>query len=278
MKKILFPTDFSEVSNNAFVYALKLAETLDAEIITLHVYELPVVNNTDGYPSYLLEIYDVVEWSQFENYKGQIPQLRDIAAANNLSHIKMSHELLMGDLLSAIREISKKEVIDYVVMGTKGASGLKETFLGSTAGNVLTEIDAFVLAVPENSHYSPIKNIAFTSRFQDKDRIAMAKLLRLAKAFDAKIHCLYVKMPSSEVKEVVVANWELVFKDENVDFHIIENDSVKDTILNFTETHNIDLLAMLHYKKSFLEELFHFSLTKKIAHHIQIPILALQES
>lgn len=278
MKKILFPTDFSEVSKNAFVYALKLAENIDAEIITLHVYELPVVNNTDGFPSYLVEIYDVVEMSQFESYKGQIPLLRDIAETNNLGHIKLSHELLMGDLIGNIKEISKKEQIDYVVLGTKGASGLKETFLGSTAADVLSNTDAVVLAIPEKSHYSQIKNIAFTSRFREKDRAALLKLLKLANGFDAKVHCLYVKTPSSDLKEVVLADWQLLFKNENVDFHIVENENVEETILNFTQTENIDLLAMLHYKRSFLEGLFHFSLTKKIVHHVQIPILALHEN
>jgi len=278
MKKILFPTDFSEVSKNAFVYALKLAENIDAEIITLHVYELPVVNNTDGFPSYLVEIYDVVEWGQFESYKGQIPILRDIAEANNLGHIKLTHELLMGDLIGNIKEISKKEHIDYVVLGTKGASGLKETFLGSTAADALSNTDAVVLAIPEKSHYIQIKNIAFTSRFREKDRAALLKLLKLAKGFDAKVHCLYVKTSNSDLKDVVLANWQLLFKNENVDFHIIENENIEETILNFTETENIDLLAMLHYKRSFLEGLFHFSLTKKIVHHVQIPILALHEN
>lgn len=278
MKKILFPTDFSEVSKNAFVYALKLAENIDAEIITLHVYELPVVNNTDGFPSYLVEIYDVVEMSQFESYKGQIPLLRDIAEANNLGHIKLSHELLMGDLIGNIKEISKKERIDYVVLGTKGASGLKETFLGSTAADVLSNTDAIVLAIPEKSHYSQIKNIAFTSRFREKDRAALMKLLKLANGFDAKVHCLYVKTPNSDLKDVVLADWKLLFKNENVDFHIVKNENVEETILHFTETENIDLLAMLHYKRSFLEGLFHFSLTKKIVHHVQIPILALHEN
>jgi len=278
MKKILFPTDFSNVSNNAFLYVLKLAENLDAEIITLHVYELPVVNNTDGFPGYLTEIYDSVEWSQFESYKKQIVLLREIAEANGFTNIKLSHELLMGDLVGNIKEILKREVIDYVVMGTKGATGLKETFVGSTAATVATDIDAIVLAIPENSHYQPIKNIAFTSRFREKDRLALTKLLKLAKGFDAKVHCLYVKTSNSDLKEVVLADWQLVFKNEPVDFHIIENENVEETILDFTQSQNIDLLAMLHYKKSFLEGLFHFSLTKKIVHHIQIPILAMHEN
>ena len=40
MKKILFPTDFSNTAQNAFVYALKLAEALDAELDLMHVYHI----------------------------------------------------------------------------------------------------------------------------------------------------------------------------------------------------------------------------------------------
>lgn len=277
MKKILFPTDFSEVSNNAFVYALKLAENIKAEIITLHVYDLPIVEN-EGFPNYLLELYDVVEVGQFENYKGQIPVLRDIAQKYQLEHIKLSHQLVMGDLVGNIKEICKNENIEYVVMGTKGASGLKETFLGSTAGNVIAETDAFVLAIPENCQYHSITNIAFTSRFKEKDRKALHKIIKIAKGFNAQVHCLYVRTSHSDVKEVTMQDWKFVFSEFDVQFHVIESEHVKDTILNFTDNEKIDLLAMLHYKRNFLEELFHHSLTKSIAHHIQIPILALHDN
>ncbi len=277
MRKILFPTDFSEVSNNAFVYALKLAENIKAEIITLHVYDLPIIDN-EGFPNYLLDLYDVVEVGQFDNYKGQVPALRKIAETHQLEHIKLSHELVMGDLVTVIKEISKRENIEYVVMGTKGASGLKETFLGSTAGNVIADTDAFVLAVPEHCEYHSIKNIAFTSRFKDKDRKALHKVIKIAKGFNAQVHCLYVKTTQSDVKEITMHDWEFVFSEFDVKFHVIENENIKDTILNFTDNEKIDVLAMLHYKRNFLEDLFHHSLTKKIAHHIQIPILALHDN
>ena len=83
MKKILFPTDFSYVSNNAFIYALKLADSINAEIITMHVYHLPQANYINV-SEYLHEIYDVTELSNFENYKDEVPVLRRIAEENNL--------------------------------------------------------------------------------------------------------------------------------------------------------------------------------------------------
>ena len=74
MKKILFPTDFSDVSKNAFIYALKLADAVNAEIITLHVYQLDSPAYLDV-SIYLQEIYEYEELSEFENYKDEIPLL-----------------------------------------------------------------------------------------------------------------------------------------------------------------------------------------------------------
>ena len=87
MKNILFPTDFSEAANNAFVYALKLAEQFDAKITTLHVYELPKVRGT-AMPNTIQEIYESINIEEFDNYRDSIPVLREIAEANNLDQVQ----------------------------------------------------------------------------------------------------------------------------------------------------------------------------------------------
>lgn len=277
MKRILFPTDFSDASIKAFIYALKLADAFKAEVITLHAYELPQLHY-GGLPNTLKDVYDTIELESFENYKDQIPLLREIAEKNNLGHVKISNILKHGDLIWAIKEVVKNEKIDYVVMGTKGATGLKETFLGSNTGSVITEVNAYVISVPEESDYDGIKNIVFTTRFNELDKKALKKVLKLAKLFDAKVHCLYVKTKKTNVNEVIIQDWKFLFKDDHVEFHIIENENVQQTILNFTNSYEIDLLAMLNYKRGFFEELFKQSLTQKLSYHLQVPLLAIHES
>lgn len=276
MNKILFPTDFSETSKNAFIYALQLAKTLDAEVITLHVYTLPAVDYIDV-PAYLMEIYDTVELSNFENYKDEIPALRDIARENGLQDIKISNILMNGDLVSTVLHIIKESNIGYVVMGTKGATGLKETFLGTSTGNVMTKTTACVIAIPEASRYEPIKDIVFTTRFRDKDMPVLKRLLEIANGFDATVNCLYVKTQRSDVSEVVIANWKEVFKDEAVRFHIIESDDIEGSILEFISTHKTHLLALHSHKRGFFEGLFSHSLTQKLAFHVDIPLMALHD-
>ena len=67
------------------------------------------------------------------------------------------------------------------------------------------------------------------------------------------------------------------FKDEPVQFSVIPSDDVKETILDFVSFKNIDVLAMLTYKRNFFVELFKPSLTQKIANNSSIPILAVHE-
>ncbi|MDP2161618.1 MAG: universal stress protein [Flavobacterium sp.] len=277
MKRILYPTDFSKASLNAFVYALKLAEVTKSELFVLHVYELPQLH-MGGMPNTLKEVYDSIELENFENLKDQVPVLRKIADEHQLGHIKMSHILKHGDLIWAITNVVKAENIDYVVMGTKGASGLKETFLGSNTGSVITETEAIVIGVPEEATFKGIKNIVFTTRYREKDIIALKKVIKLANAFGAKVHCLYIKTPKSEVKDVVFQDWKLLFKDDEVVFHTVESSNVKEAILEFTEEYDVDLVAMLNYKRGFFEELFSQSLTQKLSFHVKVPLLALHEN
>ncbi|HEX8563318.1 MAG TPA: universal stress protein [Flavobacterium sp.] len=276
MKKILFPTDFSETSKNAFIYALHLAKNLDAEVITLHVYTLPAVDYIDV-PAYLMEIYDTVELSNFENYKDEIPALRKIAEENGMGDIKISNTLMNGDLVSTVLHMVKESNIEYIVMGTKGATGLKETFLGTSTGNIMTKTKACVIGIPESSKYTPIKKIVFTTRFREKDLAGLKRLLMIAKGFEAHVDCLYVKTHGSDVKDVVIADWKHLFKNEDMSIHILESDDVEGTILRFISEHNTQLLALHSHKRGFFEGLFHHSLTQKLAFHVQIPLMALHD-
>ena len=276
MKKILFPTDFSKTANNAFIYALKMAKYIEAELIVLHVYELPIVSY-EGYSSYISEVYETIELSKFENFKDYIPELRKIAEENQLEDVKMSHVMEEGDLIFTIKKLVKKEKISLIIMGTKGASGLKEVFVGTNAGALIKKVPITTLIVPAKAKFEPIKTIGFTTRFRSKDRTALKHVLAFAKMMEAKVKCLYVKTFDSEVKESRINKWRDDFKKEPVKFFVIPNEDVKQTIFDFMTSQSIDMMAMLTYKRHFLEGLFDQSLTKKLSYHSEIPLFALHE-
>ncbi|HLN96099.1 MAG TPA: universal stress protein [Flavobacterium sp.] len=274
MKKILFPTDFSNASLNAFAYALDLADATGSEIITLHVYQLPVLDY-DGVPPYLLETYDVFELGSFENFRDQVPALRDVAAARQKQHVPVRNVLLEGDLVTAITDLVKEESVDLVVMGTKGASGLEEIFLGTTTARVMAAVDIAVIAIPEAAAYKPIRKIGFATELHDDDRRRLERVITIAQSLGATVECLHVQTPQSIVSDVLVADWELVFQGRAT-FTLVGQEDVEQAILDFCSTHAIDMMAMVQHKRGFFEGLFHRSRTKQLAYHSDVPLLALK--
>ena len=276
MKKILFPIDFTETSDNAFVYAVELAKQFGAEIVLLHTYEFPIVDSQSVYLNYA-KVYDSIELSNFEHFKEKTPQLREIAKDHGFEHLKMSHVLMDGDLIQSIKKIVKQENIDFVVMGTNGVSGWDYLFISTNTASVIADVMVPVLSVPTEAKFSKIENIAFTTRFREKDSVALEKLLVIAKKLDATIKCLYVKTSESDVLDENIANWKSYFENEPIQFFIIPHSDIQETIQDFLVNQSIDFLAMLTYKRNFFEEFFNSSLTEKLSYHLTTPILAYHE-
>jgi nucleotide-binding universal stress UspA family protein len=276
MKKILFPTDFSEVATNAFVHALEFAKIVQGELVLLHTFELPVYDN-QFFPENYNVVFDSLQLSEFDMFKEEIPKLRMIAEERNLDKIKMTHRLMDGNLIYNIKRAIKEEKIDFVVMGTSGASGWEAFFLGSNAGSVISAIDVPVLSVPLEAKFKKVETIGFTTRYRAKDKKALKDVLNIAKKMKAKVRCLYVKTSNSDVPEITMKHWEKEFEEEPVIFSVIPSDDVKGTIIDFILFKEIDILAMITYKRNFFVELFKPSLTQKFANSSDIPILAMHE-
>ena len=276
MKKILFPTDFSEVATNAFVHALEFAKIVQAELVLLHTFDLPIYDN-QYFPENYNVIFDSLQLSEFDMFKEEIPKLHAIAEKRNLQHIKMSHRLMDGNLLYNIKKAIEEENIDFIVMGTSGATGWEAFFLGTNTGNVLTAVNVPVLSVPLDSIFKKIETIGFTTRYRDKDKKALKDVLKIAKKTNASVKCLYVRTNKSDVSPTTVKQWEEEFAGEPIQFSIIPSDDVQDTILDFILFKDIDVLAMLTYKRNFFVELFKPSLTQKFSNRLGIPVLAMHE-
>jgi len=273
MKKILFPTDFSEAATNAFVHALEFAKTVNGELILLHTFEFPIYDN-QFFPQNYNILFDTLQLTQFDKFKEELPKLHAIAEGRNLNHIKMSHRLMDGHLLFNINRAIIEECIDYIVMGTAGATGWEAFFVGTNTGNTIAAVAIPVLSVPLESKFKKIETIGFTTRFREKDKKALQEVLKFAKKTKAKIKCLYVKTDNSDVSSVTIKQWEDEFIGEPIQFSIIPSEDVQDIILDFVLFKDIDVLAMLTYKRNFFVELFKPSLTQKFSNSLAIPVLA----
>ncbi|OXB00834.1 universal stress protein [Flavobacterium pectinovorum] len=276
MKKILFPTDFSDAATNAFVHALEFAKIVNAELILLHTFEIPVYDS-QFFPENYATVYSSIELAKFEMFKGEIPKLKTIAAERNLSDIVIKHRLMDGDLLYNLKNAVEEDQIDFVIMGTTGASDWTKFFLGSNTNSVISGVDVPVLCIPVDAKFKKIKTIGFTTRYREKDKKELKKVLKIAKKTNARVKSLYVKTSNSDVTDVTVKEWEKEFAGENVEFLVLPSDELKETILDFILYKDIDILTTITHKRSFFESIFESSFSKKITKEVSVPVLIMHE-
>lgn len=280
MRAILFPTDFSEIANNAFLYALHIAKSIDAKIYVLYTYIEPVLSATHGgQPELLGEVYQNIELSQFEHYKKKTQEMRDLLERENLSDMEIVFMFEEGPVASVVKNIVDREKIHLVVMGTHGEKGFLSKIIGSNTVNVIRNIKNPVLAIPPHAKYQGIKRAVFTTLFREKDKHALREVLLMANAVEAKVDCLHV-LHNSKAGDIIMQteNWQHEFPNENINYVILEEvESVENTITAYLIENNIDIFAVVKRNRSFFDRLFTNSTSNNLTFHSKIPILVFHE-
>lgn len=276
MKKILFPTDLSTAAERAFIYALHLANHMETELITLNVYQKPEVRG-GGLPHTLSEFYESYDLDEFENFKDSIPVLREIQEKEGFASLSVQHLLKPGRTVETILQVAKEEDVEMIVMGTTGARGLKEVFMGSVAGEVLEKASCPVLAIPEKAVFDgEIDDIAFAVSYQDEEVEAFKALVDLCSSFNAKIHCLNVDLSHAEDYRNDMNRFKekLPFYD-NTEFEVIQSTDIREGLTRYMETHSVDVLVMVTHKRNFFQELLRYSHAKEMSYHCNMPLLSI---
>ena len=279
MKKILFPTDFSRAADNAFRYALEVADHEGAEITTVHVYELPELHSSH-LPNTLKQVYDSITLETFENYRDNVPHLRKIAQDEGKTHLRIQHMMIDSKRQGTVNGIShtaRTIGADMIIMGTTGASGIKEVFLGSVAAEVMENAPCAVLAVPVKAKYDGnIDRIAVTVEYGHEDEQTCRYVLAFAGHFDAEVVCLHVDVSHTEnINRRMEKLKEKLGDDVKMRFEVIDHTSIEKALAKDVEQPKVDILAMHIRKRNFFQELFSYSMTKRLAYHLEIPILAI---
>lgn len=273
MKKILFPTDFSETANNAFIYALNIAQKNKATVYILHIYKSPIINSR--IPAKLISEYNLdAELKSFEDFKNKSQAMHNFAYENGFSDVELKLILKEGYFTQNIKIFVEEEKdIDLIVMGTSGASSyLEKTFFGSNTVNTIENVNVPILSVPAKAKFSPMDTIAFTTLFKEKEKKALEELIVRTEKFNSKIYCLHATKDPKKV-ENILTEWKEHFSEKPVAFEILDcSDSINKSILKFVNENKIGMIAAVSRNLNFFEELFSPSFIKKISYESDVPI------
>lgn len=271
MKKILFPTDYSETANNAFKYALQLADYRDAELYVLHVYDPPVISG--GISPHLVEnVLKKTSFEKLEQLHANSPALIQMRKELNLEHVEVLFKVKEGLLIPEILHAIEENEIDFLVMGTDGAnSSFHKKLLGSNTVNTISRVEIPVLSVPKEAHFTELKNIIFTSRFELEEESTLDDIIKGAEANNAHVKIVHVKSKGCVSCEEVYNKWKEKYKDADISFHLFNAENIEKTLLDFITHEPVDMVATVKRNKSFIENILSKSVTQHLAKHLKVP-------
>ncbi|MCQ0110510.1 universal stress protein [Zhouia amylolytica] len=280
MKNILIPTDFSDNSWNAIVYGLTLFEKERCQFYLLHVEDLGMYAFND---TATLPYNSTIDKKQIDRSKAKLKSLlgriyEKFPGTNHSFGILVEYDFLVD----AIKKQVSEKKIDLIIMGTKGASSLKKDIVGSHTSDVITRVKCPLLVIPEKAKAKIPEEIAFPTDYRIFYPLnVLVTLMDLAQKHGASIRCLHaVKEHFEHLDQEQLKNKELLddyFDKFNHSFHQVTSKRLDKAVQCFTESRDIDMIAMVAKNLNFFQQILFKPTVAEISYHTHIPFLVLHE-
>ncbi|TSE06529.1 universal stress protein [Aquimarina algiphila] len=276
MKQILLPTDFSDNAFNAIRYAMHFFKHEEVTFYLLNTFT-PV----SYHAGYLIE-------------NPTLYGLEDVAMVNSKRDIKRTEEKIRAEfdnpkhsfvrlsafntLIGEIEEVLEKYAIDLIVMGTKGATGAKEIFIGTHTMYTIKKVKCPVIAVPSNFEFEAPKDVLFPTDYNFNVNNAFLPLIKeICDKHICRLNILnaYYGVSLNDDQQKVKDFLDIYFKDNAHVFHIADGMDVLEAVEDFQKKYKINLLVMIHNKHSFFENLLFKPVINQVAYHTNIPFLVI---
>ncbi|AXP82906.1 Universal stress protein family protein [Mariniflexile rhizosphaerae] len=279
MKAILLPTDFSKNSINAINYAMELYKNVPCVFYILNVQKTSSFISDDiMVANASATIYNTIVDAAKKSITNIIAKIE--ARYNNEKH-QFKTIVDYDNFVDSINQVSKKYKIDLIIMGTKGASGLKKVLFGSNTVHVIKRSNVAVLAIPDNCKFSGLEKIAFTTSFKKLYKKDDFNLLSSMVSLNySKLYVLHVICDDAYSDEL---NSGIDFFKSNFRYPIfkylqVNDNDVYKAVHEFAVTNAIKMIAMTVNKYSFFERLFNKHAFENMAYNIDIPFLVMKNS
>lgn len=279
-KRIILPTDFSKNSWNAIVYALTVFKDVPCDFFILNSYQVGAsglstkmagANNT--------RLYNLIKEQSERDLKMELEKIKKLD--KNPKHTFTTRSLA-DTLVNSIGKTVYNEEIDYIIMGTKGASGLQEVFMGSNTYKVIKEIDFCpVIAVPDDYKTDrKIDSILLATGYEHLfETYELKPVLNFAEHFNAKLWVTHVGNLEELTSAQKASKISLEKRLKSINFEFVEvekDDSVNHTIHKMVEMdRSIDMVVMINQDHSFFERLTREPVIKKVTFNSKVPFLVI---
>ncbi|WP_130733498.1 universal stress protein [Flavobacterium sp. J27] len=270
MKKILVPTDFSKHAEYALKVAAQIAKKDDSEIILIHMLELPTTGNDA-----ITSSHEIPELMLFKN--AAIAKLDNLINASYLQGIKTTKVIQFEIAFDGIMNNQKTHNADLIVMGSHGASGFQEMFIGSNTEKVVRNADIPVLVIKREETDFSARDFVFASDFSDEIKKPFEKVVDFANKFNSHIHLVNINTPnnfkSTRVAQKIMDDFVSHFSINSYSTHIYNDINVEKGILHFAKSINADIIGMSTHGRKGISHFFNGSISEDLVNHAKRPVI-----
>lgn len=269
MNRILVPCDFSPQAVSAVKMASEIASQAGSELHLINVVEVPVMHDTMLMPMLSFEEQTINELrenalNQFDKIKASLGSQTVIA------------EVMYGSPAVMITEYIRDRDISLVVMGTKGASGLKEFLIGSNAEKIVRGARCPVITVRKEVSPRTIRNIVFPNSLEPEQEKLVSRLKQLQQMLKATVHIVWINTPANftpdNITLVKLKDFALRNAMTNFTLNIYNDLEEKTGVINFARHKDADMIAMGTHGRKGLSHLLVGSIAEDVVNHVEIPI------
>ena len=272
MRKILVPTDFSEQAENALKVAAQLAKKHQAEIYLLHLIELPADMSNPVGATRTSDLPEALFFMKLAKKK-----FTQVLARPYLAGLKVYDTVEINKAFEGIMETSKKYDCDFIVMGSQGATGFKEMFVGSNTEKVVRSSEIPVLVIKNEHPEFKVENFVFATNLEEQGKETFRKVVEFANLMEAKLHLVYINTANEfhTTKEIDARldKYMASLNFSNYQFYVYNDESVEEGILNFSRKINADLMGVATHGRKGIMHFFNGSISEDLVNHAKSPVI-----
>ena len=280
MNTILILTDFTANAAHAALSGIALSQKLHANILLFNINSSqPNVPQYAGGPTV---VSDFSFWQKESREKlSQLSQaLEPLLVQPDPPYRKPVIEIECGEgnIGIMVREVTKQNDIEMIVMGARAGSTIDHVLTGSETISVVDHTTRPVLVVPKNADLTILTKVIFATDYNQADLKGIHYLVKLGKLLN--FHLVIVHINLVEDKDILKMGKEEKFLNQvrrlkypHISFREINGKEVTHSLTALCDETGADLLSVMHYKNSFLKRLFKHSTTLRALDVQQIPLL-----
>jgi nucleotide-binding universal stress UspA family protein len=285
-RQILVPVDFSDYSEKAAKIAFDISKKLEVKMVLFHAYPNPIVysvpfSDVYAFDSGLTLHLETAEKNAQASMEKFLKKLIQHFGKEVWNKVETEYIIKAGDARDDILSYAHKNRVLLIVMGTQGKAGSEYDIIGSVTAEIITDARLPVLVIPPDTPDDIARKfdkILYATNFDEKDFVAIDKLMRIIRPYKAEVYCIHVSKNEEPV-------WDLArlegmkdilrkkYEGKTFGCQLIVGEDILDELDKYIAASQIDVLALTTHRRSLFARIFNPSIARRMLFHTRVPLL-----